>query len=174
MALPPETDFQPRPSSPGSRAKKPELSFAPLSEGLGFHPFSDGLPYAPVGKTPNVANKANIQLKSGDGAVAAGLPGYAPPPPRIPTRIQAPRIPATPSTTPLATRAPQPFAHPRLHPGPARSPQKPTSSEALAAAISPDLLEPRLGMAYVAKRVFAYLIDSACNLSLCARFGSRI
>lgn len=29
-----------------------EISFKPLSEGLGFHPFSDGLPYAPITKTP--------------------------------------------------------------------------------------------------------------------------
>ena len=47
------------------------ISFAPVSEGLGFHPFSEGLPYTPVHPIP--------RRQMGMGAVAAGLPVYAPP-----------------------------------------------------------------------------------------------
>jgi hypothetical protein len=50
----------------------PEISFLPLTEGLGFHPFSDGLPYAPVAKNPRVSPPANNNI--GTGAIAAGPP----------------------------------------------------------------------------------------------------
>lgn len=163
MALPPDPDFYPQRST----GRKPGLSFEPLSEGLGFHPFSDGLPYAPVGKTPNVAKNSAAQPAAG--ALAAGLPGYAPPPPRIP-RIQAPRVPVAAASQPAhhaapAPRAPQPFSHPQFHHRPAA---QIVTAETLAAGISPELLEPSLGFGYMLKRVLAYLVDSAFNLSLCA------
>ena len=160
MALPPETKPHPRMSS-----KKAGLNFEPLSEGLGFHPFSDGLPYAPVTKAPTTS-KSVPSAKSGAGAVAAGLPDYRPPPPPLQSpRMQAPRIPvATPTATSAAPpRAPQPFSHPQMYAKP-----KPMVSESLTSSLSADLLQPRLGFGYVFKRLFAYLLDSAFNLSLCA------
>ena len=57
-----------------------EITFKPITEGLGFHPFSDGLPYAPISKSPQKGiQKSTVKggqsLASsmmGDGAVAAG------------------------------------------------------------------------------------------------------
>lgn len=40
----------------------PEISFKPLSEGLGFHPFSDGLPYAPSVKQQRPAAPAPARI----------------------------------------------------------------------------------------------------------------
>jgi hypothetical protein len=53
-----------------------EISFKPITNGLGFHPFSDGLPYAPLGK-----NSKQI-VTQGTGAVSAGSPKIILPKPR--------------------------------------------------------------------------------------------
>jgi uncharacterized RDD family membrane protein YckC len=47
-----ETENQPRKNPVVPSSKKKDVSFTPLSDGLGFHPFADGLPYAPLGN-PN-------------------------------------------------------------------------------------------------------------------------
>jgi uncharacterized RDD family membrane protein YckC len=164
MALP--SDPHRRPASPtdGPRSKKSnDLSFAPLSQGLGFHPFSDGLPYAPVSKSPTNANKSAPPQTMGTGAMAAGLPSFLPPPPSTPASsrapIHAPRIPVAP-----AHRAP--FA-PRKPLAPSASSSK-AAAEAIASRLTPEMLQPTYGFGYLFKRAFAYLIDTAFNLALCA------
>jgi hypothetical protein len=61
-------------TSPTSSGQ-PEISFRPITEGLGFHPFSDGLPYAPIAKNPRPSpppiSPAMVN-SMGAGAVAAG------------------------------------------------------------------------------------------------------
>ena len=60
--------------------KPKELSFKPITDGLGFRPFADGLPYAPTVKTSNTPPPKPApllpkrSLSSGTGAVAAGPP----------------------------------------------------------------------------------------------------
>lgn len=135
--------------------KKPDLSFEPLSSGLGFHPFSDGLPYAPVSK--NSTSTKPPQNTMGTGALAAGLPGYRPPPPPNSPRvsIQQPRMPA-----PVTARAP-------IRQQAQATPAKVTV-ETLTAQLTPEMLQPTFGFGYLFKRAFAYVIDSLFNLGLCA------
>lgn len=145
-----ETEF---PRDNQKRGKKTELSFEPLSEGLGFHPFSDGLPYAPTSKAPTAkASSQTRDLGMGAGAVSAGLPSFASP------KIQAPRV-----SVPVAQ--PQPY-QPQA---PMVQPQR-TSAALSTMVTSPSLaaeLEPSFGFGYMVKRVFAYLFDSLFNVGLC-------
>lgn len=170
------------PQSPG-KPQKPELKFAPLSEGLGFHPFSDGLPYAPIGKTQTSKVPA-----TGTGATAAGSPSFATPtatPAQAP-RIQAPRMPVHPSAgkPPIPTYAtpapslnpsparrtsvPQPISAPRpLGSGVRKAQSSTLTARELAATLTPELLQPTFGLGYVIRRAAAYLTDTAFNLGLC-------
>lgn len=98
-----------------------QISFRPITEGLGFHPFSDGLPYAPVApsvKSPRINSLPSAHLSglagsavSGAGAVSAG-PQVAlrPPPPRI-----AVPVVKKPSQT-LVTSKVAPTMDPKTHP----------------------------------------------------------
>ena len=146
--------------------KKPELSFRPLSSGLGFHPFADGLPYAPVAKTqtgtvppqarpastapfrpalpttpPSDPSKAPPPApKFGTGAVAAGRPTFVPP--------------QRPLTVSVALQTVK---------------EETARIEAERAAAKP-LLQAgaQFGYGYAFKRVLAFLLDSSINLGLCS------
>jgi hypothetical protein len=152
MALPPETRNPRSTSRPTSGKPQPELSFEPLSQGLGFHPFSDGLPYAPVSKAPATGGTGKAPqpapLKMGTGAMVAGRPIYAPPAP-----ARAPHVP-TPATS---IRQPS-FS----------STLTQSQAQAIASRLTPEMLQPEYGFGYVVKRAFAYLLDSLFNLGLCA------
>jgi hypothetical protein len=133
-----------------SSLPKRNLDFRPLTEGLGFHPFSDGLPYAPV-------SKASTVISQGTGAVAAGKPRFAMP------RPVAPRV-----AVPIASPAPQPMVF-------AQQAEQQAQAAAAAAVVEQEDLRALLpggvqefGALYVAKRVSAFVVDSALNVLLCA------
>jgi hypothetical protein len=71
--------------------------------------------------------------------------------------MQQPRMPA-----PLAPRSPTPAQIS------ARATLRQAPAEALAAQLTPEMLQPTFGFGYLFKRMFAYLIDSLFNLGLCA------
>lgn len=152
--------------------KEPVLRFKPVTDGLGFHPFSDGLPYTPESKAP-----------TGTGAVAAGRPAF------VTNRMQAPK--AAPS--PAIPQRPASFDPRSASNGPTLRPEIPSASPNAALArlqkelqaiqsekvrtgiqagqrqIQAQAMIPvHYGFGYVLKRVFAFVLDTAFNLSLCA------
>src|SRR5689334_11933992 len=104
-----EKQLPPKSSKP---TPKNEISFRPLTEGLGFHPFSDGLPYAPVNPSNKSAGQAsgpNPRLSNGTGAVAAGAPRFN----TQAIRNSGPRV-----SVPIADRAAHsPLSKPESTPG---------------------------------------------------------
>jgi hypothetical protein len=128
----------------------PEISFRPVTEGLGFHPFSDGLPYAPMVKSPRLAAAASPQTKpserAGMGATAAGPPRFIAPP----LVLQPPRSLTSPG---LSSRAVRP---------PANSVDKEPSGELQG---HPFL---QYGYPYLCRRALAYCFDAMFNILLCA------
>lgn len=122
-----------------------DLKFRPLTEGLGFHPFSDGLPYAPVSKhktRPSSPAEKPQPYATGAGAVAAGQPRFATPAARV-------RVPVARAPEKASNLIPSDHA--------AISEAAPLSSR----------LQPRYGFAYLFKRVLAYILDTALNISAC-------
>ena len=128
-----------KPLTPQDRQKK-DLSFRPITEGLGFHPFSDGLPYAPVVKTAAKVS-APKTFSTGTGAISAGTPRPV---------ARAPRV-----SVPVAQN---PIERPKLQ----QSQQKTVAPQPVAQ------FEPEYGYGYLAARVVAYIFDSMLNISLCA------
>src|SRR4051794_28786408 len=124
--------------------KEKELSFAPITDGLGFHPFSNGLPYAPVTKpaTPSspTAPRVSLNLSSGTGAVAAGAPSFV-------TR-------ATYDLKPIQVRTPLPVGPmPQHHQLPSPQPQRVALDKPMPRM--EEFTEPARGFGYLLKRSFA-------------------
>jgi hypothetical protein len=159
-----------------NRKSSSEISFLPVTDGLGFHPFSDGLPYAPIGKSPT----------RGSGATVAGPPQISPTIRNKPSRPEAP-IPQI--SVPVARPAPQvnSFETPRQPaiPGqfstvhtpsvshvPAATHATPQSilAHSLPPSLAQTLKEESFGLLYLMKRVIAYGLDFGFSLSLC--FGA--
>jgi len=130
-----------KPENKSSKEKKIELSFQPLSAGLGFHPFSDGLPYAPVVKN---------QMSQGSGAVAAGPAKFVAQLPQV-----SKAVPSSPAVaTPFVAQVPVVPTQPAL--------------SALKEELSAEpLFETQFGLGYLLKRVLAYVVDTSVNLTLC-------
>lgn len=119
------------------KRSEPQLKFKSLSDGLGFHPFENGLPYTP--STPQREG-----APQGTGAVTAGRPSFV-----FPETIKAAPV--------LAPQVLQPRINPSVD-----------AATTQASAITPKTgsLTPELGLEYVAKRFFAFFIDSLINCSL--------
>ena len=168
------------------RKPGPKLKFKPLSEGLGFHPFSDGLPYAPVRKTATPTTTPQIPPS---GATAAGpampvttsslpaprisvpiAPAAASPvshtAPALPPRTVATPAAAGPSWSPASPYAPRPQA--QVSPAASVATAAPMGVSAAPLSSTAAKAETRFGFIYLAKRVMAYLLDSAFNVGLCA------
>ncbi|MBC7385695.1 MAG: RDD family protein [Cryobacterium sp.] len=130
-----------------------EIRFQPLTDGLGFHPFEDGLPYAPASKKQNQSAPGTLPAPSpqslslpnyGSGAVSAGRAQFAFPP-----------TTSVDSTAEKIKRELEAIQNERL------------ASSRAAPARTPTPLEIHYGIGYSFERAFAYLLDSAFNLSLC-------
>lgn len=129
-----------------------DLSFKPITDGLGFHPFSDGLPYAPVSKvaskpqvtapraTPPAQLSPAATPRMGVGATAAGRPTFAPTAPRVSVPVAR-----TPVSAPVQTQ---------------------TQTVAKEARPEPKF-DAQPGFGYLIKRVVAYVLDSTLNIGLC-------
>lgn len=130
--------------------KDPEIQFKPLTDGLGFHPFADGLPYAPTSKSQTPT--------TGTGAVAAGRPQFvtqrAAPIAIHPTPV-APAIERIRKELEILSK--EKISEPTF----SRVPPAPVKT------YSPQITV-RYGIGYSLQRFFAYFIDSAFNLSICA------
>lgn len=153
-----------------SNADKP-VRFAPLTDGLGFHPFADGLPYAPAGKSANPSPSTGFSAPMGTGAIAAGRPQFVYPSPavtaaaKVASRATAPvpRLPTMGSsvdeTVDRIRRELESIQHDRI-------------DQARANAAEVKALQSGLrhshGIAYSFERAFAFVLDSAFNLSICA------
>jgi hypothetical protein len=117
-----------------------EINFKPITDGLGFHPFEDGLPYAPA-----------VKKQIGTGAVSAGRPQFSYPP-----------APPSPMGKPVDATAEK--IRRELE---SIQTQRIEQARAMAERLhSP--LEIHRGISYSFQRAFAYLLDSAFNLSICA------
>jgi len=121
-----------------------EINFKPLTDGLGFHPFEDGLPYAPANKKP-----ATSPISTGTGAVAAGRPQFAYP-------TQSLRSTPVDVTAEKIRKELESIQSQRLD-----------QARAMAARTQAPA-EITKGYFYSFERIFAYLLDSAFNLSICA------
>ncbi len=139
--------------------EKKEIQFKPLNEGLGFHPFADGLPYAPQSPSQRLAAR-------GTGAIAAGKPVFV-----------------TPSTSPTIERIKKELesldslslTHVPKRPEifePIQSLQVKNISERERPTPTPLSVEltktSGKNFFYLVQRVFAFLIDSIFNISVCA------
>ena len=134
-----------------------EINFKPLTDGLGFHPFADGLPYAP-------ASKSTPTKPSGTGAVAAGRPQFAyPAGPGVTNRAPTPTsvLPSMPidGTAEKIRRELESIQAQRLDQARAAAARKQDAQAQLVL---------HYGLDYSFQRAFAYLLDSAFNLSICA------
>lgn len=118
-----------------------EIRFKPLTDGLGFHPFEDGLPYAP----------SQVQKKQpASGAVAAGRAQFSYP-------AQSPiRSSPVDATAEKIRRELESIQTQRLEQARAMA----TRSQAP--------IEVTYGLSYSFIRVFAFLLDTTFNLSICA------
>jgi uncharacterized RDD family membrane protein YckC len=98
------------------------------------------------------------ELANGAGAVSAGQPGFAYTP-RVTVPVAQPAAPAV-STPKVSTNVQKPVAKKAIR-----------KEAAAAAAASPTVQafgEPKYGFVYLMKRVLAYTLDSALNISLLA------
>lgn len=133
---------------------RPQLSFRPLTEGLGFHPFSDGLPYAPIAKNP----RSTLGL----GAVQAGPPKMI-----VPPKMSAQVSRKLPQISVPVVKRPDEFPE-RLPSGlPLRLKISKTESQAVVDEWETNLL----GYGYLLRRSFAFLMDLAITLFL---FGAAV
>lgn len=127
-----------------------ELSFEPITSGLGFHPFSDGLPYAPI--TPQKAAAARPAWS----AVPAGPVQIAMPATSTIPVMRVPVVPVFPNLSNPANSS-------RLVAAPKVS--VPVTVEKSETQVSAQL-EPIYGFAYLAKRMAAYFIESVLNFGI--------
>lgn len=162
----------------GTMEKQREIQFKPLTDGLGFHPFSDGLPYSP--QSPSTKPTPT----TGTGAVAAGRPTFAPQSPAVPTARSMPQIPQAPTglsrvdTNPRLPQIPTQLQSApieeivdRLKREIATSHQKTNEKKSASAAPAPvEMIGVRTHypFSYLFQRIFAWVIDSAFNLSVAA------
>lgn len=95
----------------------PEISFRPVTEGLGFHPFSDGLPYAPIIKKPRINAPAGATV-AGPVRNAVSMPplrrslgASVPPFPQVSIPIVATKmgVAKTPAVSPKKIESEHPF-----------------------------------------------------------------
>jgi len=141
----------------------PPVRFQPLTDGLGFHPFADGLPYAPAGK----ANASSPT--TGTGAVAAGRPQFVYPSPAVTAAAQTASRAAVPTLPTLGSSVDETVDRIRrelesIQTG--RIEQARTNAAQIQALRSGLRIEHSIG--YSLERAFAFLLDSAFNLSICA------
>ncbi len=130
--------------------KDPEIHFKPLTDGLGFHPFADGLPYAPTSKSQTPA--------TGTGAVAAGRPQFMT---QRKTAITVNPAPIAPAIERIRKELETLSKEKTTEPTFSRVPPAPLKTYVPQITV-------RYGMGYSIQRFFAYVIDSAFNLSICA------
>lgn len=132
-----------------------EISFKPLTDGLGFHPFEDGLPYAPA-NTP--------KKQTGTGATAAGRAQFS-----YPTQKSATTSQYTPNTVsqPVRSSPVDVTAEKIRRELESIQTQRLDQARAMAARTHAPL-EVTYGFSYSFQRGFAFLLDSAFNLSVCA------
>lgn len=119
-----------------------EINFKPLTDGLGFHPFADGLPYAPANKKPTST--------TGTGAVSAGRPQFSYP---VTSAVRSTPVDVTAEKIRRELEAIQT--------------QRNDQARVMAARVQKPI-EVTYGYSYSFERIFAYLLDSAFNLSICA------
>lgn len=143
------------------------VSFAPLTDGLGFHPFADGLPYAPAGKS---ASPSGASAPTGTGAVAAGRPQFVYPSPAVTAAAKTasratsplPRLPAMGSsvdeTVDRIRRELESIQNDRLDQARANAAEVKALQSGVRASHS---------LGYSFERAFAFVLDSAFNLSVC-------
>jgi hypothetical protein len=143
--------------------REKEIRFEPLTDGLGFHPFADGLPYAPTSKKPSVsppsASPAPARdYSAGAGAVSAGQPRFAYPGTPSAPRVQQPSLPSVSvdTTAERIRRELESIQSQRLE-----------NARKIAHESRP-MLEIRYGIGYSFERAFAFVLDSAFNLAVCA------
>ncbi len=121
-----------------------EISFRPVTEGLGFHPFSDGLPYAPVVKSPRI----NPSLPVVQNLRAQANLSHPPAPGMMPAGSGSVRV-----------------SSPGIVSGPLIHPQTAFNFQKLGLEPKPIVLTQNLsfGGFYLLKRVLAYTFDFAIN-----------
>lgn len=148
----------------------PEISFRPITEGLGFHPFSDGLPYAPVVKNskPQLSNQPIQQnLSNGIGAVSAGPPAFThrvktSPAQRTGMNIPNVSVPVAPVDTKSTIK--QPLVRERAS---ITSQPIHTAFEKPAVQLKVEQTQSnKFNFGYVFRRIFAYNIDVIINLAI--------
>ncbi len=143
--------------------ENPPVRFETLTEGLGFHPFADGLPYAPAGKT------TSPPPSTGTGAMAAGRPQFIYPSPAVTaaaktaSRATLPNLPTLGSTVDETVdrirRELETIQHDRV--------ELARANAAQVSALQTGVRHAH-GFGYVGERAFAFVLDSAFNLSICA------
>lgn len=138
--------------------EKKEIHFKPLNEGLGFHPFADGLPYAPQSPSQRLAAR-------GTGAIAAGKPVFVTPS-TSPTIEKIKKELESLDTLSLNSipKRPELFA-------PENSVVKTLADRERPAPtpLSVELTKTSgKNFFYLIQRIFAFLIDSTFNISVCA------
>lgn len=149
-----------------------EIRFAPLTDGLGFHPFADGLPYAPASKKPSTLSSPSRDYSTGTGATAVGTPRFAyPQAPQQPT-FQPPKAPSFQpptafSSSPIQASPVDATAVRIRRELESLNTQRIENAHRIAKAMQPQL-DIRYGLGYSIQRAFAFLLDSAFNLSVCA------
>lgn len=138
-----------------------EIRFKPLTDGLGFHPFEDGLPYAP-------ASKKQSTPTTGAGATAAGRAQFAYPPSAAAAN-PSPKQPSYPQAPPrnFATTNADITADKIRRELEAIQSQRLEQARTTASRIHKPL-EIHFGLGYSFERAFAFVLDSAFNLSICA------
>jgi hypothetical protein len=145
------------------RKSTPPLQFKAVNEGLGFHPFSDGLPYAPVVKKSreSAPEREPASRSMGTGATVAGpisvSPAITRPAPRVKVPV-ASQVATSLESSPAA--GPAIGVPVRYRPAAAAAAAKPAAQPASRA-----IPTPSYGLLYLAKRVLAYSLDTALNLS---------
>jgi hypothetical protein len=149
--------------------REKEIRFQPLTDGLGFHPFADGLPYAPTSKKPSPPSSpqppsrdSSRDYSSGSGAVSAGTPRFA-----YPSAPASPTLPRAPAPPPISSSSVDAAAE-RI-----RRELESIQSQRLETARkqaheSRPMLEIRYGLGYTFQRAFAFVLDTAFNLAVCA------
>ncbi len=147
----------------GDEKEKP-VRFQTLTDGLGFHPFADGLPYAPAGKAGGPATPS-----TGTGAVAAGRPQFVYPSPAVTAAAKTASRATLPNLPTLGSSVDETVDRIRRE---LETIQQDRIDLAHKNAAQVQSLQAgtrhshRIG--YSIERAFAYFLDSAFNLSICA------
>lgn len=138
------------------------MRFQPLTDGLGFHPFADGLPYAPSAKTGAIP-------ATGSGAVAAGRPQFVYPSPAVTAAAKTASRATLPNLPTLGSSVDETVDRIRRE---LESIQSDRIENARAHSAEIQALQSGTrfshGFGYAVERTFAFLLDSAFNLSVCA------